>query len=81
MPMKAFGAEHIRMLPSLPSIPPLASAPQDRLLVSWWDREVAFCQLDRELLKDISTKQSLNLANETDVMQRILVQVSQNNIL
>jgi U3 small nucleolar RNA-associated protein 4 len=40
VPLRQFGKELSRGLPSLPSIPPLTSAPDARLLVSWWNTEV-----------------------------------------
>ncbi|KAF1913823.1 WD40-repeat-containing domain protein [Ampelomyces quisqualis] len=40
VPVREFGKELSRGLPSLPAVPPLASAPDARLLVSWWNTEV-----------------------------------------
>jgi U3 small nucleolar RNA-associated protein 4 len=40
VPLRQFGQELSRGLPSLPSTPPLVSAPEVRLLVSWWNTEV-----------------------------------------
>lgn len=40
VPLREFGKELSRSLPSLPHIPPLVSAPDARLLVSWWNTEV-----------------------------------------
>ncbi|KAF2085179.1 WD40 repeat-like protein [Saccharata proteae CBS 121410] len=40
LPLRQFGIEYSRALPALPQSPPVTSAAQSRLLVSWWDREV-----------------------------------------
>ncbi|CAO2657324.1 Nn.00g034500.m01.CDS01 [Neocucurbitaria sp. VM-36] len=40
VPIRGFGKELSRGLPTLPSTPPLVSAPDARLLVSWWNTEV-----------------------------------------
>ena len=39
-PMREYGKENIRTLPSLPQSPPVSSAPKARLLVSWWDNDI-----------------------------------------
>ena len=40
VPLRQFGRELSRSLPALPPTPPLVSAPEARLLVSWWNTEV-----------------------------------------
>ncbi|KAF2275885.1 small nucleolar ribonucleoprotein-like protein complex subunit [Westerdykella ornata] len=40
LPIRQFGKEYSRSLPFLPHTPPLASAREARLLVSWWNCEV-----------------------------------------
>ncbi|KAL4796572.1 quinon protein alcohol dehydrogenase-like superfamily [Aspergillus venezuelensis] len=40
LPLREFGKEHHRNLPSLPQIPPVVSSPSSRLVMSFWDREV-----------------------------------------
>ncbi|KAI9888044.1 MAG: U3 small nucleolar RNA-associated protein [Watsoniomyces obsoletus] len=40
MPLREFGRENHRTITSLPQLPPLQSAPDQRLLASWWEREV-----------------------------------------
>ena len=45
VPIQEFGREYHRTLPSLPQQPALVSAPNSRLLVSWWEREVSIWSL------------------------------------
>ncbi|PVH92927.1 WD40 repeat-like protein [Periconia macrospinosa] len=40
LPIRSFGKELSRGLPSLPHSPPLVSAPEARLVVSWWNSEI-----------------------------------------
>lgn len=40
VPLKEMGRENHRALSSLPQQPPMASAPNARFMVSWWDRQV-----------------------------------------
>ncbi|EUC34184.1 hypothetical protein COCCADRAFT_94197 [Bipolaris zeicola 26-R-13] len=40
VPIRTFGKELSRGLPALPPAPPMTSAPDARLLVSWWNTEV-----------------------------------------
>ncbi|TGJ88364.1 hypothetical protein E0Z10_g482 [Xylaria hypoxylon] len=45
MPLQKAGIEHHRTLSSLPQDPPLRSAFNSRLIISWWDREVSIWRL------------------------------------
>ncbi|KAL9023745.1 MAG: hypothetical protein Q9196_007003 [Gyalolechia fulgens] len=47
VPIREFGREHHRTLSSLPQQPPVASAPEKRLLLSWWDREVSIWRVSK----------------------------------
>lgn len=47
-PLREYGKEHLRGLPSLPSQPPVTSAPKARLLVSWWDQEIYIWRIARQ---------------------------------
>lgn len=40
IPLREYGKENLRFLPSLPQMPAVASAPGARLLVSWWNKNV-----------------------------------------
>ncbi|KAJ4286466.1 U3 small nucleolar RNA-associated protein [Kalmusia sp. IMI 367209] len=40
LPIRKFGKELSRGLPALPHAPPIASAPDARLMVSWWNCEI-----------------------------------------
>ncbi|KAI9369137.1 WD40-repeat-containing domain protein [Aspergillus egyptiacus] len=47
LPLREFGKEHHRNLPSLPQVPPVVSAPSSRLVMSFWDREVSIWRVSR----------------------------------
>ncbi|KKK20782.1 hypothetical protein ARAM_003815 [Aspergillus rambellii] len=47
LPLREFGKEHHRNLPSLPQLPPVVSSPSSRLVMSFWDREVSIWRLSR----------------------------------
>jgi U3 small nucleolar RNA-associated protein 4 len=45
-PLREYGLENVRALPSLPQQPPVASAPSARLFVSWWDKTIMIWRLN-----------------------------------
>ena len=45
VPLRRFGEENSRALPSFPAVPPLDSAPERRLMVSWWERSTTVWKL------------------------------------
>ncbi|KAL4869266.1 hypothetical protein BDV12DRAFT_85697 [Aspergillus spectabilis] len=47
LPLREFGKEHHRNLPSLPQVPPVVSSPSSRLVMSFWDREVNIWRVSR----------------------------------
>ncbi|KAL2823698.1 WD40-repeat-containing domain protein [Aspergillus cavernicola] len=47
LPLREFGKEHHRNLPSLPQVPPVVSSPASRLVMSFWDREVSIWRVSR----------------------------------
>ncbi|KAI1425149.1 WD40-repeat-containing domain protein [Xylaria sp. FL1777] len=49
MPLQRAGIEEHRVLSSLPQDPPLQSAYNSRLVISWWDREVSIWRLPNSL--------------------------------
>lgn len=55
-PLREFGKENIRSLPSLPQSPPVLSASMARLLVSWWYNDIYIWRIARlpadELLEE-----------------------------
>ena len=52
-PMREFGKENVRSLPSLPQSPPVVSAPKARLLVSWWDTSIYIWKIARSPRMDL----------------------------
>ncbi|KAF8858246.1 WD40 repeat-like protein [Acephala macrosclerotiorum] len=49
VPLDKFGFENQRSLPFLAQQPVLRSAPNKRLMASWWDREVQIWRLNKQL--------------------------------
>ena len=47
IPLREYGKEHLRSLPSFPQASPVSSAPRARLLVSWWDKSVYIWRIAR----------------------------------
>ncbi|KAF4553127.1 Hypothetical protein D9617_8g051400 [Elsinoe fawcettii] len=48
IPLRQLNKEMHRRLPNLPQIQPLVSAPQARLLVSWWERNVSIWRIGHQ---------------------------------
>jgi len=46
-PLREYGKENMRALPTLPQSPPVASAAKARLLVSWWEKSVFIWRLTK----------------------------------
>lgn len=46
-PLRGYGEENLRSLPSLPQTSPVTSAPKARLLVSWWEKSVYIWRIGR----------------------------------
>lgn len=46
-PLREFGTENLRWLPSVPQDSPVASAPKARLLVSWWAKTISVWRIAR----------------------------------
>lgn len=57
-PLREYGKENVRSLPSLPQSPPVASAPKARLLVSWWDNDMYIWRLARSPVPDLAEVES-----------------------
>ncbi|KAH0551632.1 hypothetical protein GP486_007150, partial [Trichoglossum hirsutum] len=47
IPLREFGLEHHQTLPGVPQYPVLQSAPERRLLMSWWGQEVRIWRVSR----------------------------------
>jgi U3 small nucleolar RNA-associated protein 4 len=56
IPLAKFGFEHQRALPFLAQEPILQSAPSQRLVASWWDREVHIWRLNKQSTAVMSEK-------------------------
>ena len=53
-PLREYGRENIRFLPTLPQDASVASAPSARLLVSWWEKSVFIWRIARLSASDAS---------------------------
>jgi U3 small nucleolar RNA-associated protein 4 len=68
LPLRQFGKELSRGLPALPHTPPLLSAPEARLMVSWWNCELRVWRV----------KSRLDGAETPKVVARIALQGQEN---
>jgi U3 small nucleolar RNA-associated protein 4 len=60
LPLKGFGMENQRALPFLPQEPTIRSAPNKRLLLSFWDREINIWRLNKFSKPVTETEESEN---------------------
>ena len=67
-PMREYGKENIRSLPSLPQSPPVLSAPKARLLVSWWDTSIYVWKIAR--------LPSMDFPEDAHKPQKLVAQIS-----
>lgn len=58
VPIQEFGREYHRTLASLPQVPNVRSASQNRFLVSWWDREVSIWTVSKRLKSPVDDPSS-----------------------
>jgi U3 small nucleolar RNA-associated protein 4 len=65
IPLREFGMENQRMLPSLPQEPVVQSAPRKRLLMSWWDREVHIWRI-----KKLRTSHNVSYESDSESEER-----------
>ncbi|KAI0976629.1 WD40-repeat-containing domain protein [Xylaria arbuscula] len=79
MPLQKAGMELHRALSSLPQDPPLQSAYNSRLIISWWDREVSIWRLPTTLgdLQD-QTSGGHGLAKNRKLLARVLIKGEAN---
>ena len=78
VPIREYGKEHHRTLSCLPQKPPVCSAPKNRLLVSWWDREVSLWRIATSLqtLVESNEYEDPSLSPTKRLMAKVLIQVS-----
>lgn len=46
IPLRQFGAEHHLTLPAIPQTPAVTTVPENRLVVSWWEREIKIWRIE-----------------------------------
>lgn len=78
-PIRQAGVENHRTLSHLPHSIPLQSAPQARLIVSWWDREVHIWKLRRPM-KDLLDSDDVeeSIEDNRKLLGRILIKGESN---
>jgi len=57
IPLRAYNKELHYKITALPQTPPVASAPSQRLLVSWWDREVCIWRVGKQQVDNFSPEE------------------------
>ncbi|KAI1282792.1 WD40-repeat-containing domain protein [Xylaria sp. FL0933] len=77
MPLQKAGIEDHRALSSLPQDPPLQSAYNSRLIISWWDREVSIWRLPNSL-GNLESSDSYDVAKNRKLLARVLIKGEAN---
>ncbi|KAI0810319.1 WD40-repeat-containing domain protein [Xylaria sp. FL0064] len=77
MPLQKAGIEDHRALSSLPQDPPLQSAYNSRLIISWWDREVSIWRLPNSL-GNLESSDSHDVAKNRKLLARVLIKGEAN---
>lgn len=77
MPLQKAGIEDHRALSSLPQDPPLQSAYNSRLIISWWDREVCIWRLPNSL-GSLESSDSHDVAKNRKLLARVLIKGEAN---
>ncbi|KAI0422590.1 WD40-repeat-containing domain protein [Xylaria grammica] len=78
MPLQKAGIEHHRALSSLPQDPPLQSAFNSRLIISWWDREVSVWRLPNSLGDLVGQNNDQDATKNRKLLARILIKGEAN---
>ncbi|KAM0283859.1 hypothetical protein ACHAQH_002240 [Verticillium albo-atrum] len=72
LPLKELGRENHRTLQNLPQQPPLQSAAQARLIMSWWDREVNIWKL-RQAFDGVYNNDAEDVDKNRKLLKTILI--------
>jgi U3 small nucleolar RNA-associated protein 4 len=75
LPLKGFGREHHLSLPTFPNSAPVQSAPRQRLIMSWWDREVQIWRIEPRWLGLDDTQDEPAPTPSRNLVARIMVKV------
>ena len=75
-PFRLFGAENHLSLSALPNLVPIASTSQDRMLASWWDREINLCKVSSDLFEVNDAELTRNGEPNAGIFTKVLIQVS-----
>ncbi|KAI2641123.1 WD40 repeat-like protein [Xylaria nigripes] len=79
MPLQKAGLENHRTLSSLPQNPPLQSAYNGRLIISWWDREVSIWRLANSLGDLVDNKNGKHKVHDNrKLLARVLIKGEAN---
>jgi U3 small nucleolar RNA-associated protein 4 len=80
MPLKEIGRENHRMVSNLPQQPPINSARQTRLIVSWWEREVHVWVLRKSASDIVNDPAEDNNLNQNRKLLKTIVIKGESNI-
>ncbi|KLU88707.1 hypothetical protein MAPG_07692 [Magnaporthiopsis poae ATCC 64411] len=73
IPLREAGLENHRTLPHLPQAVPVASAPEARIVVSWWGREVQVWRLPERTPDPVGLDSELEGPRPPKVLKRMLI--------
>ncbi|KAI5371220.1 Putative quinoprotein alcohol dehydrogenase-like superfamily [Septoria linicola] len=69
-PLREYGKENLRPLPHLPQLPPVTSARQARLLVSWAENHISVWKISRS--------QNLEFSTEPEAPRKLVAKITLN---
>ena len=75
MPLREFGSEYSRALPSFPSTPPIQSAPSQRLLMTYWDRNISIWRVTGNATVDTNVDDVVDPNHVRRIVAKIALQV------
>ncbi|MCJ1471991.1 U3 small nucleolar RNA-associated protein [Lambiella insularis] len=78
IPLREYGKQHTLSLSMLPNRPALQSAPQKRLIMSWWDREILIWRLGPRRRDSRPNDDCFSDSQARNLVAKVVVQGEEN---